>query len=121
MKTCLKRVKQPRRLLLIILSIAAIIALDKFVPSWRLQTVGFLFVIVCDTLFLYFFTDDFLEAGIFTVPSYNFRLKLILDFFLFFALYYSNSTNPPVAATNTGYFPLFSLINMVLLTLLLWR
>lgn len=121
MKTFLKRVKQPHRLFLIILSISAIIALDQFVSSWRLQAFGFLFVIICDTLFLYFFTDDFLEDGIFTVPSYNLGLKLILDFFLFLALYHSYSTNPPVAATNANYFPLFTLINMILLTLLMWR
>lgn len=99
-KTFWNRAQQPHRVVALLASLAITFILHFFVIDWRLQLTGFVLLLFGINLFVYYFTDDFQEDGIFTIPSYNIVLWLILEGLLCFAIYYAQSTSPWIESYN---------------------
>ena len=117
-KKFLERITQPQRLVLLALSLSALLSLHQFVTDWQLQTLGLFLVLVCDNLFIYFYTDDFIADGIFTVPVYNLVASLAGNVLICLALYYSQLLSPFSRFSNVNLPFLLTKLFFVFVTLI---
>lgn len=90
MKQLLARFCQPQRWLIFLGSFCLLWGLQTFISDLRIQVIGLFVIFAACSLFIYHYTDDFPEKGIFSKPLYNLVSFLICQAFLCLILYVTN-------------------------------